>query len=120
MGDTPKQDNLLGEDGIFKGRDFSRIFDAKDDDGNIIVLTDYVIEAQIRVSLDRDADIIVSFNVDISEAEGKFTISLTDAITDAIEQTEGFYDILVQDAGGLRHPWVYGKIDIQETVTVKT
>jgi hypothetical protein len=120
MGDTPRQDDLLGEKGIYKGRDFSRTYDAKDDAGNVIPLTGFVIEAQIRTALERDAEEIAAFNVEISEAEGEFTISLTDTVTNAIEQTEGFFDIMVQDAGGLRLPWVYGKVDIQETVTVKT
>jgi len=115
---TPTVDNLIATKGIYKGRDFSRIYNAKDSAGDPIDITAYTIEAQIREELNRTADVIASFTVTNEGANGRFTISLTDTQTDALAETSGFYDILVQDAGGLRAQWVIGEIDIQETVTV--
>jgi hypothetical protein len=117
---TPERDNLTGDEGIFKGRDFvSGTYTAKDSNGDVIDLTDYIIEAQIRECADRDAEKIADFIVTPTPLSGVFVLSLTDTITSLLTQSSGFYDILVQDAAGIRETWVIGEIDINESTTVK-
>jgi hypothetical protein len=104
---------------IYKGRDFSRSYAVKDSAGAAIPLTGYDIQSQLRATEARSGTLIKDFAVVIDEPAGTFVVSMSDTDTGEITQNAGFYDILAIDAASNDNIWIYGEVDIHETVTVK-
>lgn len=70
------------------------IFDAAPD------LSSDTFEAQLRVSPDSGSDLIASFTVDMTDAgSGTLVIRLAEAVTAAIVQDVGWYDLLKTTGG---------------------
>jgi hypothetical protein len=104
---------------IYKGRDFSRSYAVKDSAGVAIPLTGHTIKAQLRATEQRTGTLIKDFAVVVDEPAGTFVVSMSDTDTGEITQNAGFYDILAIDAAANDNIWIYGEVDIHETVTVK-
>ncbi|GAG86707.1 unnamed protein product [marine sediment metagenome] len=78
----PTEDNLLNEEGIIKGADFSAgVYTVKDSNGDIIPLTDYVIEGQVREELDRTSTKIADFVITVVALSGTFEPTIPDDVT---------------------------------------
>lgn len=109
---------------IVKGADFSISFDI-DINEVILNLTGATVKSQIRISQKRSSDLIVDFNVETSIGDetgylSDITISLTDAETEEIKQSAGFYDILVSDSTGVDIYYIRGRVVFIDTQTEKT
>lgn len=108
---------------IRKGVDFPFTFEI-DIDGTVLDLTGATVLSQIRESQNRIAELITDFTVVVtSGAETGYlsdiTLSLTDTQTAAIEQSEGFYDVLVIDGGGNDTYYLEGHVTFVGSTTVK-
>jgi hypothetical protein len=115
MSTKPERQDL----NIYKGRDFSRSYAVKTAAGVAIPLTGYAIAAQLRETETRTGTLIKDFSVVVDEPAGTFVVSMNDTDTGGITPSAGFYDILAIDAAGNDNTWIFGEVDIHETVTVK-
>ena len=116
---TPASFNIT----IVKGADFSFAFEI-DINGTVLNLTGASVLAQIRQTNKKSDDLIVAFTSAISiGAETGYlsdiTLSLTDAQTAAIADSEGVYDVLVTDVGNIDTYYLRGKVTFLDSVTEK-
>lgn len=102
---------------IVRGADFDFTFDI-DVDGTILDLTSAAVYSQLRVAERRGSTLILDFAVTVSTSN-EISLSLTDEQTADIENSKGYYDVLVSDSSGNDDYYLRGKIDIIGTVTVK-
>ena len=88
---------------IYRDRDFSQAFIFKDDDGVIINLTGYAAKAQVRPTKN-SSTLIVEFTTAIVAAQGRITMTLTDAQALAISESysKGWWDLVLTDPSNLR------------------
>ena len=92
---------------IQQGADWEKTFQLFDGDGVAVDLTGSTIAAEIWT--DRKQAKLADFTVTwVDRPVGKFSLSLTDAVTSSLLQT-GFYDIKVTDANGFSNYWVRGQ-----------
>lgn len=108
----PAEHNLT----IYRDRDFLKIFIVQDSSGTAINLTGYSARAQIRPVKD-SSELIASFTVVITAAEGKIAISLTDVQTLALDESKAWWDLEVTDPSSLRQNYVEGAVAIKRTVS---
>jgi hypothetical protein len=100
---------------IHRDRDFSRVFTFKSA-GATMILDGYSAKAQIRTELD-DGELLADFTTAINAAAGTVTVSLPAALSAAIENNSGFWDLMLVDPNGLRQTYVEGLVTIKGTVT---
>ena len=104
---------------IVRGEDFSLSFTVTID-GVILDLTGATAYAQIRESKSRSAVLIADFDTDISaDPDNVVTISIADAVTAAMTQDLGYYDVLIVSAGTEDLYYLKGRVTIDGSVTVK-
>ena len=105
---------------ILIGIDFPFVF-VIDIDGTILDLTGATVEAQIRESASRTADVIVPFTVVVANGDqaylSEITLSLTDTQTAAITQSSGAYDVAVTLGTDTTY-YLRGAVNFIKTVTV--
>jgi hypothetical protein len=83
---------------IRKGSDVSELFQIQDADGAPLDLTGWEIHAQIREGKSFESELIAEFSVAIPDpTDGKIYLELENAVTAAITQKKGYYDILYID-----------------------
>lgn len=116
---TPASFNLT----IVKGADFSFSFEI-DISGTPLNLTGATVLSEIRDSNKKSDDLIVAFTptITIGSVTGylsDITLSLTDAQTKLITESEGVYDVLVTDVGNVDTYYLRGKVTFLDSVTEK-
>jgi D-Tyr-tRNAtyr deacylase len=82
---------------IDQGADYSTSVSLTDVDGNIIVLNNYTVSAQLRKTYSSSNSI--SFTASINESLGIINLSLTDAQTANIAAGRYVYDVFITNSG---------------------
>jgi len=101
---------------IDQGCDFSITIDVTDAAGNVLDMTDYTAEAQIRKTYS-SSSVTSTFTTAINETGGQVNVSLTSTQTSAIESGRYVYDVNVTDASGSTSRVVEGQAIITPGVT---
>ena len=81
---------------IDQGCDYSITIDVTDAAGNVLDMTDYTAEGQIRKTYS-SSTVTDSFSTAINEVGGQVNISLSSTQTAAIEAGRYVYDVIVTD-----------------------
>lgn len=93
---TATKKNLV----INQGATFSHDFIALNTNGEVIDLTQYGIESQIRVEFD-STSATANFTASVVDASaGKINLSLTSSQTEVLEDGKYVYDVKAYDADG--------------------
>jgi hypothetical protein len=111
---------------LHKGEDFSLSLTIEID-GVLYDLSGASVYAQIRQRAERGAKIILDFLVEVdgvpvtnpATTDNEIVMSLTDAQTAAVDEGEGWYDLLVVDPAGIDTYYLEGKVTFHGSVTVK-
>lgn len=101
---------------IDQGCDFSITIDVTDAAGNVLDMTDYTAEAQIRKTYS-SSSVTATFSTAINEVGGQVNVSLTSTQTSAIESGRYVYDVNITDASGSTSRVVEGQAIITPGVT---
>ena len=101
---------------IDQGCDFSITIDVTDAAGNVLDMTDYTAEAQIRKTYS-SSSVTATFSTAINESGGQVNVSLTSTQTSAIESGRYVYDVNITDASGSTSRVVEGQAIITPGVT---
>ena len=106
---------------IEQGSDFVLAFSRKDDVGDVIDMTGFLARMQVRRSVS-SPDILLALTTEdgrlvVDGALGRVTITLTAAVTAAIDWRKGVYDIEIIDPVGGVSRLMAGKIEISREVT---
>ena len=117
---TPASFNLT----IVKGADFSFSFDI-DINGAALNLTGATVKSEIRKDRKKTSSLIETFTVtvtvgSVSGYNSNITLSLTDTETSCITASEGSYDVLVTDPGGIDTYYLRGDVTFLDSVTEKS
>jgi hypothetical protein len=116
---TPASFNIT----IVKGADFSFSFEI-DISGTVLNLTGATVLSEIRDSNKKSDNLIETFTPTISIGSvtgylSDITLSLTDAETALITESEGVYDVLVTDASNVDTYYLRGRVTFLDSVTEK-
>ena len=89
---------------------YSKTFQLKDGDGVALNMTGFTVAAQLWTEGkgSKIADFAFAW---VSQTTGKFTITLSAAITAELGQS-AYYDILVTNSGGTKDYWVRGAAEV--------
>lgn len=101
---------------IDQGCDFSITIDVTDAAGNVLDMTDYTAEAQIRKTYS-SSSVTSTFTTAINEVGGQVNVSLTSTQTSAIESGRYVYDVNITDPSGSTSRVVEGQAIITPGVT---
>ena len=95
--------------------DWSTLFQFKDSSNAVVNLTGYTALAQAWNSgrTKKYADFTVAYT---NRADGKITLSLTDAQTSDFPSSMN-YDLMLENAAGLREYWLEGVITVSQGYT---
>lgn len=100
---------------IDQGTDYSTSINLTDDDDNIVSLTGYTAQGQIRKTYSSSTS--VSFTVSITAATGIVTLQLTAVQTANIVAGRYVYDVFVTDSGNTTSRILEGIVTITPRVT---
>jgi hypothetical protein len=100
---------------IDQGTDYSTSINLTDDDDNIVSLTGYTAQGQIRKTYSSSTS--VSFTVSITAATGTVTLQLTAVQTANIVAGRYVYDVFVTDSGNTTSRILEGIVTITPRVT---
>jgi hypothetical protein len=100
---------------IDQGTDYSTSINLTDDNDNVIDLTGYTANAQIRKTY--SSSNAVSFGIDIQEANGVLVLSLTHAQTANMTPGRFVYDVVVTDIANVTSRVVEGIVTLTPRVT---
>lgn len=100
---------------IDQGADFATTINLTDEDGDIIDLTDFTGAAQMRKHY--TSVTAYEFTVNISEASGEVTLSMTANTTDNIPAGRYVYDCELTDDNGVKSRIVEGIVTVTPGVT---
>ena len=84
---------------IDQGADFTTVISLTDSNNDALNLTGYSALAQIRKS-HGSTPIAATFGTALTTTTGQLTLTLTDAITTAMDSGRYVYDVLLTDASG--------------------
>jgi len=84
---------------IDQGSDFTTVISLTDSNSDALNLTGYSAIAQIRKTYG-STTIAATFGTALTTTTGQLTLSLTDAITAAMDSGRYVYDVLLTDASG--------------------
>ena len=110
------------------GRDFNQVFYFQDTNGNIIDLSGYTANAQMRPSFNSD-ELLATFHTTISGTAGTVELYLTDEETLLIDidniitlgetttAENAVYDLMLTDTLGKKYNYVKGTVTIEGTAT---
>ena len=84
---------------IDQGTDFSVTVDVTDSAGDVLNLSGYTADAQIRKTYS-SSTVSATFATSISEAVGQVTLTLTDTQTTALSAGRYVYDLNIESSGG--------------------
>lgn len=101
---------------IDQGGAFSAEINVTDDNNDIVDLTGYTANAQMKKWYTSSNS--VTFSTTISAAEGLVTISLTTAETSDIEFGRYVYDVIIHNANNVSTKIVEGIATVTPTVTI--
>ena len=100
---------------IDQGTDYSTSINLTDDDDNIVSLTGYTAQGQIRKTYSSSTS--VSFTVSITAATGIVTLQLTAVQTANIVAGRYVYDVFVTDSGNTTSRILEGIVTLTPRVT---
>lgn len=100
---------------IDQGTDYSTSVNLTDADGNVVALSGYTANAQIRKTYSSSNS--VSFSVALQEANGVIQLSLTDAQTANLVAGRYVYDVIVTNQASITSRVVEGIVTITPRVT---
>jgi hypothetical protein len=105
---------------IYQGDNFDQTFQVLDGEGEPLDLSAVTAgAAQMRLAMDRTADLIVSFVVDITQrADGVFTFSLDADASSSIGVKKGFYDVQLREGDNRVRTYLRGEVEILPEITV--
>jgi hypothetical protein len=102
---------------VVQGADFSWPIYWQDPDGNVINLSGYTAQMQIRNTVNSSGAPLVECTVAISASLGLIMITIPNATTAALPApAKGVYDIFVT-VGGVKTRILWGDVTISERVT---
>ena len=110
-----KQDLL-----IEKGATFNLVVTWRDEDNVLVNLTDYTARMQIRETIDSATPIVDLTDGDgitLGGTSGTITITIDDAVTSAIVESIGVYDLELEDDSGFVTRLREGTVEFKGEVT---
>ena len=106
---------------VYQSATFERVFQWKDDEGNIVDLTGYNAYMQVRRTPSQNPILDLSTEngkIDLEEVQGKIKIYLSAEETDNLPRGEYQYDLLAQvGENGQRTRLLEGKFIVSPAVT---
>lgn len=102
---------------VQRGEDYTLSFSVVIDDVTLD-LTGATAYAQVRETEARDSTLIADFSTSI-DANHLVSCLLSDTVSDPITQGQGYYDVLIVDAGGTDTFWLRGRVIFEGSLTVK-
>lgn len=115
---------------VYRGRDFKKTYELQDSEGDLIDITDWDFDAQIRPVYGSD-NLIAEMNISISVPLATVTISLNWEVTKLIDaenpinvgsnttSTNMVWDLMVTNNADEVYSLLTGKVIFNETSTVK-
>lgn len=100
---------------IDQGADYSTSINLTDDSGDIVTLTGYQANGQIRKTY--SSSNAVNFNITLAESIGVLTLALTDSQTANMTPGRYVYDVIVTDTANVTSRIVEGIVTITPRVT---
>lgn len=100
---------------VDQGASYATSIDVKDEDDNIILLTGYSANAQIRKTY--TSSNAVSFGVSVQQSNGIIDLSLTANQTSSIIAGRYVYDVRVVSPGGVVSRIIEGIVTVNPAVT---
>ena len=100
---------------IDQGTDYSTSINLTDDDGNIVTLTNYSGNGQIRKTY--SSSNAVNFGITLVEATGVVLLSLTDTQTANMTPGRYVYDVILTDNANVTSRIVEGIVTVTPRVT---
>jgi len=109
---------------ILRGADFSFGPFEIDIAGTVLNLAGATVLSQIRASQNRNSALMADFSVAVTTGAitgylSDIELTLTDTQTVALVGSEGWFDVLIIDAGGIDTYYLEGHVSVEGTVTVK-
>ena len=100
---------------VDQGTDYSTSINLTDDDGNVVTLTGYTANGQIRKTY--SSSNAVSFGITLEANTGVVVLQLTDTQTAAMTAGRYVYDVIVTDTVSVTSRIVEGIVTVTPRVT---
>jgi|TARA_R110000796_G_scaffold234612_1_gene353482 hypothetical protein len=101
---------------IDQGADYSTTVSLTDSNGDILSLTGYSAEGQIRKTYG-SSTAAATFGVSLSAASGQITLTLTDSVTAAMTAGRYVYDVIITDGSATKTRILEGQATITPSVS---
>lgn len=100
---------------IDQGTDYSTSINLTDDDGNIVNLSNYTANSQIRKT--HSSSNAVTFGITLQSSNGVVLLTLTDTQTANLTAGRYVYDVILTDSGNVTSRIVEGIVTVTPRVT---